>query len=198
MRLEYEARTTKPTVATLTNHVYFNLAGNGSGNVYGQQLRVMADAYTPTDEDQIPTGTLAPLAGTALDFRHLAPIGRGIASSEPQMLLARGYDHNFVLRKPPGEALPLAVRLYDPVSARLLEIRTTEPGVQVYSANGMNGSLVSAAGTTIRQGDGLALETEHFPDSPNRPSFPSILLRPGEVLHSITVYRVTVAAVAPR
>jgi len=189
--LEYEATTDKPTVVTLTNHVYFNLAGNGSGDVYGQQLQVLADQYTPTDMDQVPTGELAPVAGTALDFRQLTPIGARIRSGEQQMLFARGYDHNFVLRKPAGDLLPLAVRMYDPGSGRLLELRTTEPGVQVYSANNMYGSVISAAGTTLRQGDGLALETEHFPNSPNEPRFPSTLLRPGETLRSSSVFHIT-------
>jgi len=191
LRLDYEATTDKPTVATLTNHVYFNLAGNGSGDVYGQQLQVMADQYTPTDADQVPTGELAPVAGTALDFRQLTPIGAHIRSSEPQMLYARGYDHNFVLRKTTGDPLPLVLRMYDPASGRLLELRTTEPGLQVYSAQHMNGSLVGAAGTTIRQSDGLALETEHFPNSPNEPRFPATLLRPGETLRSSTVFHMT-------
>ena len=191
LRLDYEATTDKPTVVTLTNHVYFNLAGNGSGDVYGQQLQVMADQYTPTDADQVPTGELAPVAGTALDFRQLTPIGARIRSGEQQMLYARGYDHNFVLRRPAGDLLPLALRMYDPESGRLLELRTTEPGVQVYSANHMDGSVVSAVGKTIRQGDGLALETEHFPNSPNEPRFPSTLLRPGEILRSSTVFHIT-------
>jgi aldose 1-epimerase len=188
LRLDYAATTDAPTVVNPTNHVYFNLAGNGSGDVYSQQLQVMADQYTLTDEDQIPTGELAPVAGTALDFRKLTPVGAHIRSSETQMLYARGYDHNFVLRKPAGDALPLAVRMCDPASGRLLEVRTTEPGVQVYSANHLNGSLVSANGTTMRQGDGLALETEHYPNSPNEPRFPSTLLRPGQTLHSSTVF----------
>ncbi len=191
LRLDYAATTDKPTVVTLTNHVYFNLAGNGSGDVYGQQLQVMADQYTPTDADQVPTGELAPVAGTALDFRQLTPIGAHVRSSERQMLYAKGYDHNFVLRKPAGDPLPLAVRMYDPASGRLLELRTTEPGVQVYSANHMNGSVISATGATMRQGDGLALETEHFPNSPNEPRFPATLLRPGETLRSSTVFHMT-------
>lgn len=191
LRLDYQVTTDKPTVTTLTNHVYFNLAGNGSGDVYGQQLQVMADHYTPTDVDQVPTGELASVAGTALDFRELTPIGARIRSGEQQMFYAKGYDHNFVLRKPAGDPLPLAVRMYDPASGRLLEVRTTEPGVQVYSANHLNGTLMSAAGTTLRQGDGLALETEHFPNSPNEPRFPSTLLRPGETLRSTTVFHMT-------
>ena len=191
LRLDYQATTDKPTVVTLTNHVYFNMAGNGSGDVYGQQLQVMADEYTPTDADQVPTGERSSVAGTALDFRHLTPIGARIRSSEQQMLYARGYDHNFVLRKPAGDPMPLALRMLDPVSGRLLEVRTTEPGVQVYSANHFNGTLVSAAGTTIRAADALAIETEHFPNSPNEPRFPSTLLRPGETLRSSTVFHLT-------
>ncbi len=193
LRLDYEATTDKPTVVNLTNHVYFNLAGNGSGDVYRQQLQVMADQYTPTDADQVPTGELAPVAGTALDFREQTPVGARLRSSEPQMLYAQGYDHNFVLRKPVGDPLRLAVLMYDMASGRVLELSTTEPGVQVYSANHMNGAVVSAAGTTIRQGDGLALETEHFPNSPNEPRFPSTLLRPGETLRSTTVFHMTTA-----
>ncbi len=191
LRLDFEATTDAPTVVNLTNHVYFNLAGNGSGDVYSQQLQLMADQYTPTDADQIPTGELAPVAGTALDFRRLTPIGARIRSGEQQMLIGKGYDHNFVLRKPAGDPMPLAARMYDPASGRVLEVRTTEPGVQVYSANHLNGTLVSANGTTLRQGDGLALETEHFPNSPNEPRFPSTLLRPGQTLHSSTVFHLT-------
>ena len=191
LRLDYESTTSKPTVVNLTNHVYFNLAGNGSGDVYNQQLQLLADQYTPTDADQIPTGELAPVAGTALDFRQLTPIGKHLRSSEQQMVYAKGYDHNFVLRKPAGDPLPLAVRMVDPVSGRMLEVRTTEPGVQVYSANHLNGTLVSANGTTLRQGDGLALETEHYPNSPNEPRFPSTMLRPGETLRSSTVFHLT-------
>jgi aldose 1-epimerase len=191
LRLDYAATTDAPTVVNVTNHVYFNLAGNGSGDVYTQQLQIAADQYTLTDEDQIPTGDLAPVAGTALDFRKLTPIGAHIRSSETQMLYAKGYDHNFVLRKPAGDPLPLAARMYDPASGRMLEVRTTEPGVQVYSANHLNGSLVSANGTTLRQGDGLALETEHYPNSPNEPRFPTTVLRPGQTLHSSTVFHLT-------
>jgi len=191
LRLDYQATTDKPTVTTLTNHVYFNMAGNGSGDIYGQQLQVMADQYTPTDANLVPTGELASVAGTAVDFRKLTPIGARIRSSEQHMLYGRGYDHNFVLRKPAGEAMPLVLRMLDPASGRLLEVRTTEPGVQVYSANHFNGGLVGATGATIRQSDGLAIETEHFPNSPNEPRFPSTLLRPGETLRSSTVFHLT-------
>jgi aldose 1-epimerase len=192
LRLDYEATTDKATFVTLTNHVYFNLAGNGSGDVYRQQLQVLADQYTPTDSDLVPTGELASVAGTALDFRQLTPIGARIRSSEQQMLYARGYDHNFALRKPPGDAMPLALRMLDPDSGRLLEVRTTEPGVQVYSASHFNGTVLSAAGTMIRQTDGLAIETQHFPNSPNESRFPTALLRPGERLRSSTVFHFTI------
>ena len=185
LRLDYEATTDKPTVLTLTNHVYFNMGGNGSGTVYDQQLQVLADGYTITDEDQAPTGEIAPVAGTALDFRTLTPIGARIRSAEPQMRIARGYDHNFVLRKS-SDKLPLAARLYDPRSGRLLELRTTEPGLQIYSGNHFNGTTLNAAGSAIRQSDAIALETQHFPNSPNRPNFPSTVLRPGETFRSTT------------
>lgn len=197
LRLDYQATTDQPTFATLTNHVYFNMAGNGSGDIYGQQLQVMADQYTPTDANLVPTGERAPVAGTAVDFRALTSIGARIRSSEQHMLYARGYDHNFVLRKPAGEAIPLALRMLDPVSGRLLEVRTTEPGVQVYSANHFNGTLLGATGATIRQSDGLAIETEHFPNSPNEPRFPSTLLRPGETLRSSTVFHFTTDRARP-
>ena len=190
LRLDYEATTDKPTVLTLTSHVYFNMGGNGSGTVYDQQLQVLADGYTITDEDQAPTGEIAPVAGTALDFRTLTPIGARIRSAEPQMRIARGYDHNLVLRKS-SDPLPLAARLYDPKSGRLLELRTTEPGLQIYSGNNFNGTVLNAAGSTIRQSDAIALETQHFPNSPNRPNFPSTVLRPGQLFKSTTSFRFT-------
>ncbi len=187
-QLDYAASTDKATVVNLTNHLYFNLAGNGSGTVYGQQLKVFADQYTPVDADMVPTGDLAPVAGTPFDFRELRPIGARIRSNEPQMVIAHGYDHNFVLRKPSGPMPALAAIMFDPGSGRILELRTTEPGLQVYSANFMTGALVSAAGTTLRQGDGLALEPQHFPNSPNVVTFPSTVLRPGEMLRSTSIF----------
>jgi aldose 1-epimerase len=189
-RMDYHATTDKPTVVNLTNHTYYNLAGGGS--VEPQIMTIMADQVTPTDVNQVPTGELANVAGTALDFRTPKPIGRDLRSSEPQMLIGRGYDHNYVLRKSRSGALELAARITDPASGRTLELSTTEPGVQVYSANNLNGGAVNAAGQTMRATDGLALETQHFPDSPNHANFPSTVLKPGETFTSSTVMHFTV------
>jgi len=188
-RMEYKATTDKPTVVNLTNHTYYNLAGSGS--VENQVMTVMADQATPTDVNQVPTGEMANVAGTALDFRSPKPIGRDLRSSEPQMLIGRGYDHNFVLRKSRPGALELAARVSDPVSGRTLELSTTEPGVQVYSSNNLPGGAVNGLGLTMRATDGIALETQHYPDSPNHPNFPSTELRPGQTFTSATVMHFT-------
>ena len=189
-RIEYKATTDKTTVVNLTNHTYYNLAGSGS--VEGQVMTIMSDQVTPTDVNQVPTGELTSVAGTALDFRASKPIGRDLRSSEPQMLIGRGYDHNFVLRKSKPGALELAVRVSDPASGRTLELSTTEPGVQVYSSNNLNGGAVNGAGVTMRATDGIALETQHYPDSPNHANFPSTVLKPGETFTSSTVMHFTV------
>jgi aldose 1-epimerase len=191
-RIDYRATTDKPTVLNLTNHTYYNLAGNGSGNVENQVLTLMSDEVTPTDIYQVPTGTVMNVAGTPFDFRTPTPIGAHLRSTDPQMLIGRGYDHNYILRKSKPGALELAARITDPVSGRTLELSTTEPGVQVYSANNLNGGAVSAAGTTLRATDALALETQHFPDSPNKPNFPTTELKPGETFTSTTQMHFTV------
>jgi aldose 1-epimerase len=191
-RIDYRATTDKPTVLNLTNHTYYNLAGNGSGNVEKQTLQVIADQVTPTDAFQVPTGEFSPVAGTALDFRTPKPIGRDLRSTEPQMIIGQGYDHNFVLKKSKPDALELAARITDPASGRTLELSTTQPGVQVYSSNHLNGTAVTAAGTVLRATDGLALETQHHPDSPNKANFPSTELRPGQVFTSTTQMHFTV------
>jgi aldose 1-epimerase len=187
LRLDYSAVTDAPTVVNLTNHVYFNLAGRGS--VLAQQLQLNADAITPTDRFQIPTGEIAKVAGTAFDFRASRSIGEQVDSQEAQMALAGGYDHNFVLSKTAPGALEWAARLHDPESGLQLELLTTEPGLQVYSGNNIKPGQINARGETMHRRDGLALETQHFPDSPNKPQFPSTLLEPGQVFHSTTLFR---------
>ena len=187
LRLDYEAVTDAPTPVNLTNHTYFNLAGQGP--VTGQLLQLNADHFTPTDDRQIPSGAIAPVAATALDFRKATMIGARVDSTETQMALARGYDHNVVLNKTAPGALEWAARLTDPESGHGLELLTTEPGMQVYSTNNVNGSQVNAAGAVIRPREALALETQHFPDSPNKAAFPDTILRPGETFRSTTLFR---------
>lgn len=187
LRLDYRATADAPTVVNLTNHIYFNLAGGGSAE--NQTVQIAADAITETDAFQVPTGRIMPVDGTAFDFRAPTALGARIRADEPQLRLAHGYDHNYVLNKSAPGALDKAVVFCDPAPGGVtLTLSTTEPGIQVYSTNNVNGSLMSAAGQMIRMGDALALETQHFPDSPNQPDFPATVLRPGAVFTSTTVF----------
>jgi len=197
LQIVYVASTDKDTVINFTNHSYFNLAGNGSGSVADQLLLVNADRYTPAGPDQIPTGEIAPVEGTPFDFRQMMPIGARLNSPFQQMVYARGYDHNFVLNKPSGGGMTFAARGYDPHTGRIIDCLTTEPGVQVYTSNGMNGSVVGSSGTTYRQTEGFTLETQHFPDSPNKPNFPTTELKPGQEFRSTTIFRFATDAPLP-
>jgi aldose 1-epimerase len=192
LTLSFDATADAPTVVNLTNHTYWNLAGEASGTVYDQVLRINADHYTPTDPTQIPTGQVLPVRGTPMDFTRPEPIGARINSSDPQVLTGQGYDLNWVLGG--GSERPeLAARAVDPASGRTLTVSTTQPGIQFYSGNFLTGTLVGTSGHTYRQSDGFALETQHFPDSPNEPSFPSTVLRPGQRYQQTTVYELGVS-----
>jgi aldose 1-epimerase len=196
-QIDYDAETDKDTVVNFTNHSYFNLAGNGSGSVGGQMLLVNADSYTPAGPDQIPTGEIASVADTPLDFRQMMPIGARLSSPFQQMVYAHGYDHNWIINRRPGDGLVFAARGYDPQTGRVLDCFTAEPGVQVYTANGLNGSFVGSSGTAYRQGEAFTFETQHFPDSPNKPNFPTTELKPGQQFHSTTIFRFATDAALP-
>ncbi len=192
LRIDYRATTTRRTPVNLTSHPYFNLAGHDAGTVYGHELEILAESFTPVDENLIPLGSVEGVQGTPLDFRTPMTIGERIIDDHPQLLRARGYDHNWVLEQADG-GLRLAARVSEPESGRIMEVLTTEPGLQFYSGNSLDG-IRGKGGASYGPRSGFCLETQHFPDSPNQPDFPSTILEPGDLYESTTIYRFSTIA----
>jgi aldose 1-epimerase len=189
VRIEYEATTDKATVVNLTNHAFFNLAGEDAPSILDHVLTLESDAFTPViDADAIPTGEIVPVARTPFDFTQPTVIGARIGGDDPQLVYGVGYDHNWVVRGQPGELRPAAT-LHDPSSGRVLLVETTEPGIQLYTGNFLDGTSLGKSGTPYGQRTGLCLETQHYPDSPNQPAFPATELRPGETFRSVTTWK---------
>jgi len=185
LSIQYDAATTKPTPINLTNHSYFNLSGNPNTTILDDTLMINADRFTPVNATLIPTGELKPVKGTPFDFRKATVMGAHINDNDEQIRFARGFDDNWVLNKPRAGAMSVAAVLTDPASGRVVEVRTTEPGVQFYTGNFMDGKP-AGKGTVFKYRTGLTLETQHYPDSPNQPKFPNTILKPGQSFHSRT------------
>jgi aldose 1-epimerase len=196
LTVTYGATTDKPTIVNLTNHALFNVAGEGSPDgAMGNVLTLASDSYTPVDAELIPTGEIIPVAGTPFDFRTPKVVGERIRDArDPQIVVGRGYDHNMVLTGKAGGAPRLNARLADPKSGRVLEILSDQPGIQFYAGNFIDGTMVGKSGKIYRQGDGIALEPQHFPDAPNKPAFAPVRLDPGQTYSNTMVFRLTTTA----
>jgi aldose 1-epimerase len=188
LKIEYSATTDKDTVLNLTSHSYFNLKGQGEGGVLQHELKLNASRYTPVDDNLIPTGELAPVAGSPFDFRKPTTIGARIDNDNDQIKKGKGYDHNWVLDSGGGK-LSEAAEVYEPTTGRVMQVWTDQPGVQFYTGNFLDGTITGKGGKVYQRRAALCLETQHFPDSPNHPKFPSTELKPGEKYHTVTIYR---------
>lgn len=192
LRIDYQATTDAPTIVNLTNHTYFNLSGQAGQSIEGHRLQLDATHFTPVNQNTIPTGELRPVQGTPFDFTAMTAIGARIDLPNEQLHIASGYDHNWVLNHAPGK-LGHAATVVEPESGRMLTVLTTQPGVQFYTGNNLPEKVVGKAGTVYRKRGGFCLETQHFPDSPNQPNFPSVVLRPNETYRHTTIFQFSAA-----